>query len=92
MSLFIISEWAPLSDGLLWFLWKKFIVTGQFICLASVGVIPEKVSNENVFIFKTWSRDVDMVTYITFTKIRKIQTKKDEIKTNKKIQKSYNSK
>ena len=36
--LFIISEWAPVSDELLLFLWIKFNVMGQLIDLESVGI------------------------------------------------------
>ena len=39
---FIISEWTSLSDGVLWFLWIKFKVTGQLISLASVAVTTHK--------------------------------------------------
>ena len=36
--LFIISEWASLSEVLLWFLWMEFKVAGQLIGLTSVSV------------------------------------------------------
>ena len=45
ISLFINSKWAPLSDGLLWFLGIEFKVTGLLMDLVSVGVTTHKVSN-----------------------------------------------
>ena len=40
--LFIITEWADLSDGLLWFLLLEFKVADQLIGLQSVGVTTQK--------------------------------------------------
>ena len=42
ICLFIIREWAPLSNGLLWFLGIDFKVTGHLIGLVSLGVTTHK--------------------------------------------------
>ena len=54
ICLFIISEWVPLSDGLLSFFWIEFKVTGQLIGLASVGVTTHKTSNGTHVHFQCW--------------------------------------
>ena len=40
---FIISQWVPMSDELLWFLWIEFKVMCQLISLGSVGVTTHKI-------------------------------------------------
>ena len=35
----VISKWAVLSDGLLWFLWLEFKTMSQLIVLEAVGVV-----------------------------------------------------
>ena len=42
ICLFIISEWPPLPDGLLWFLLIKFKVTYRLIGLPSLGLTTYK--------------------------------------------------